>query len=85
MTVVGVVVVNDDEPRMHNRRNEGDGTSKNRKKKKELVFLGGVLLVNFDDRDIPNKRLLCNSKDIDEEEALNREDMDVDISTPSCA
>jgi hypothetical protein len=48
------------------------------------MFLGGVKLVDLDDCDVPNRRLQCDSKDTDEEEVPNREEMDVDIEAPSC-
>jgi hypothetical protein len=37
----------------------------------------------LDDCDIPDRRLQCDSKDIDDEEAPNREEMDVDVGAPS--
>ena len=84
MTTVGVGTVDDTEPCVHNRENEGDGTSEGSKKKKKLVFLGRVELVDLDNYHIPDKRLQCNSKYTDNEEAANREDMDIDIGAPSC-
>ena len=82
-TAAIVFAVDHTEPRMHNRGNEGDGTSEG-SKKKEPVFLGRVSLVDLDDCDILDKRLLCDNKDTNDEEALNREDMDVDVGAPSC-
>jgi hypothetical protein len=61
----------------------GDDTSEGSKKKKEPVFIHGVELVDLDDCDVPNRRLQCDSKDTDEEEAPNWEEMDVDNGTPS--
>ena len=78
------VVTVDDTDRMCNGGNKGGGTAKNNKKKKELVFLEGVPLVDLDDTDVPDKKLFGDSKDIDDEEASNREHMDVHVGTPSC-
>jgi major membrane immunogen (membrane-anchored lipoprotein) len=84
VTAVGLGSVNDTEARMHDGENEGDDTSEGSKKKKELVFLEGVKLVDLNDYDVPDKRLQCDSEDTDEEEAPNREEMDVDVGAPSC-
>jgi hypothetical protein len=84
VTTVGLGAVNDTEARVHDRENEGDDTSEGSKKKKEPVFLEGVELVDLDDCDIPDRRLQCDSEDTDNEEAPNREEMDVDVGTPSC-
>ena len=84
VTATGVVTIDDTEPRMHDKGNKEDGTWKGSKKKEELVFLGGIPLVDLDDCDIPNERLLTNNEDSDNKEALNQEDMDVDVGAPSC-
>ena len=82
VTATNLGTVNNTEARVHNRENEGDDTLEG-SKKKELVFLGGVELVDFNDCDISN-RLQYDSKDIDDKEAPNREEMDIDVSAPSC-
>ena len=84
MTTAGVVAIDDTEPHMHDGGNEGDGTSKSSKNKKEPIFLGGVVLVILDNCDVLDKRLLCDNEDTDSEEAFNWDDMDVDIGAPSC-
>ena len=47
------------------------------KKKKDLVFFQAVELVDLDDCDVPDMRLQCNNKDMDDDDALNPDDMDV--------
>jgi hypothetical protein len=84
VTSAGLGAVDDTEPRVHNGENEGDGTSEGCKKKKEAMFLGGVELVDLDDCDVPDRRLQCDNEDTDDDEAPNREDMDVDFGAPSC-
>jgi hypothetical protein len=84
VTAAGLGAVNDTEARVHDEENERDDTSEGSKKKKEPVFLGGVELVNLDACDVTNRRLQCDSGDTDEEEAPNREEMDVDVGAPSC-
>jgi hypothetical protein len=84
VTAAGLGAVNNIEARVHDGEKEGDDTSEGSKKKKELVFLGGVELVDLDDCDILDRRLQCDSKDTDDEEASNREEMDVDVGAPSC-
>jgi hypothetical protein len=84
VTAAGLGVVDDIEPRVHDGENKGDDTSEGSKKKKEAVFLGGVELVDLDDCDVPDRRLQCDSEDTNDDKAPNREDMDVDVSAPSC-
>jgi hypothetical protein len=47
------------------------------------VFIHGVELVDLDDCDISDRRLQYDSKDTDNNEAPNREEMDVDDGAPS--
>ena len=72
--------VNDSDTGMHNMNKQEDDTSKG-SKKKELVFIHGVELVDLDDCDVPDMRLECDSEDTDEEEVPNWEEMDVDNNT----
>ena len=81
---VGLGAVDDIEPCMHNGEDKGDDTSEGSKKKKEPLFLGRVKLVYLDDCNVLNRRLHCDSKDTDNDEASNREDMDVDVGAPLC-
>jgi hypothetical protein len=83
VTAAGLGVVNNTEARVHDGENEGDDTSEGGKKK-EPVFLEGVELVDLDDCDVPDRRLQCDNEDIDDKEAPNREEMDVDVGAPSC-
>jgi hypothetical protein len=46
------------------------------------VFIHGVELVDLDDCDVPDGRLQCDNEDTDDEEAPNREEMDVDNDAP---
>jgi hypothetical protein len=84
VTATGLGAVDDTEPRVHDGENEGDDTSEDSKKKNEAMFLGGVELVDLDDCDVPDRRLQCDSKYTDDDEAPNREDIDVDVGAPSC-
>ena len=83
MAAMSVVAV-DDTNQMCDEGNEGGGTAEDSKKMKEPIFMGGVLLFDFDNTDVPDEKLLGDSEDTDDEEASNREHMDVDISAPSC-
>ena len=84
VTTAGLGVVDDTEPHVHDRENKGDDTSEGSKKKREVVFLGGVKLVDLDDCNILDMRLQCDNEDTDDNKAPNQEDMDVDIDAPSC-
>jgi hypothetical protein len=84
VTAMGLGIVNDTEARVHDGENEGDDTSKGSKKKKKPMFLGGVEFIDLDDCDVSDRRLQCDSKDTNEEEAPNREEVDVDVGAPSC-
>jgi hypothetical protein len=84
MTAAGLGVVNDTKARVRDGEKEEDDTSEDYKKKKEPVFLGGVELVDLDPCDVLDRRLQCDSKDTNEEEAPNREEVDVDVGAPSC-
>ena len=53
------------------------GKKKVEKKKKEPVFFKGVEFIDFDDCDVPEIRLQCNSKDTNDDNAQNPKDMDV--------
>jgi hypothetical protein len=53
------------------------GKEKVEEKKKELVFIMGVELVDLDDCDVPDRKLQCNSDDIDDDDAPKPEGMDV--------
>jgi hypothetical protein len=85
VTAAGLGAVDDTEPRLRDGENEGDDTSEGSKKKKEPLFMGGVELVDLDNCDVPDMRLQCDSEDTDDDEAPNREDMDVDVGPPSYA
>ena len=78
------MVAVDDTDQMRSGRNEGGGTVEDSKKKKEPIFLGGVPLVNLDDTDVLDEKLLGDSKDTDDEEASNWEHIDVDVGALSC-
>jgi hypothetical protein len=83
VTTAGLDTGDDTEPRLSDGENEGDGTSEGSKKKKEPMFMGGVELVDLDDCDILDRRLQCDNEDTNDDEAPNREDMDVDVGAPS--
>jgi hypothetical protein len=85
VTAAGLGAVNDIEPRLRDGEIEGDDTSEGSKKKKEPLFVGGVELVDLDNCDVPDMRLQYESEDTDDDEAPNREDMDVDVGPPSYA
>lgn len=83
VTTVDLGTINDNDIGVHDVQKQGDDTSKESKKKKELMFMRGVELVNLDDYNISDKRLQYDSEDTDEEEAPNWEEMDVDEGAPS--
>jgi hypothetical protein len=83
VTAAGLGAVDDTEPRLRDGENEGDDTLEGSKKKKEPLFVGGVELVDLDNCDVPDRRLQCDSEGTDDNEAPNREDMDVDVGPPS--
>ena len=72
MAVVDLGAVNNSVSGKHDVEKQGDDTSEGSKKKKEPVFIHGIELVNLHDCDISNKRLQCDSEDIDKEETLTR-------------
>jgi hypothetical protein len=78
MTDAGLGAVNDSDAGLHDVEKQGDDTSEESKKKKELVFIHGVELVDLDDCDVPDTRLQSDSENTDDKEAPNREEMDVD-------
>jgi hypothetical protein len=84
VTAAGLGTINNTEAHVYDEEKEGDDTSEGSKKKKEPVFLGGAELVDLDDCNVPDRRLQCDNKDIDNEEAPNWEEMDVDVGAPSC-
>jgi hypothetical protein len=60
------------------------GKEKVEEKKKELVFIGGVELVDLDDCEVPDKRLECDSDDKNDNDISNAEGMDVSNGVVSC-
>jgi hypothetical protein len=56
---------------------DGKGKEKVEEKKKEPVFFMGVELVDLDDCDVPDRKLQCNSDDMDDDDAPKPEGMDV--------
>jgi hypothetical protein len=83
VTATGLGAVNDSDAGVHNMEKQGDDSFEGSKKKKELVFIHGVELVDLDDCDVSDRRLQCNSEDTNDKEAPNREEMDVDDGAPS--
>ena len=59
------------------------GNEKVEEKKKEPVLFMGVELVDLDDCDVFDMRLQCNSDDMDDNNAPNPEDMDVNVGGAS--
>jgi hypothetical protein len=53
-------------------------------KKNDPVWIKGVQLIDLSDCEVPNKKLQCNSDDIDDEEVPNPNGMDVGNDTRSC-
>jgi hypothetical protein len=47
-------------------------------KKKEPVFFMGVELVDLDDCDVPDRKLQCDSNDMDDDDVPKPEGMDID-------
>jgi hypothetical protein len=59
------------------------GKEKVEEKKKEPVFFKDVELVDLDDYNVPDMKLLCDSDDTDDDDSPNPEDMDVGDSGAS--
>jgi hypothetical protein len=53
-------------------------------KKKGLMFIGDVELVNLDDYKVLDKRLQCDNNNTDDKDIMNPEGMDVDNGAASC-
>jgi hypothetical protein len=61
------------------------GKEKVDEKMKELVFIGGVELVNLDDCDVTDRKLQCDSSDSDDDESPNADSVGIRAGLGSCS
>jgi hypothetical protein len=64
---------------------KGKGEEKVEQKRKELIFIGGVELVDLDDYEVPDIRLHYDSNYTDDNDVLNPTGMDVGDNAALCS